>query len=57
MPTEYNEFKYDFRIDLPFNEWLQTKDDENWEFVATLPRDYSNLAWNHIIQCIFRRKV
>lgn len=56
MPIKYTEFRYDFNIDGSFADWLETKDSEGWEFVTAL-RDYSNLSWNHIFLCVFRRKV
>ena len=58
MPVIYSDVVYDYRTEsLSFSEWLNKKDDEGWEFVTFCPRDYSGLAWNHIVMCIFRKKV
>lgn len=57
MPVEYSNVVYDFRIDVPLAAWLKAKDDQGWEFIAFCPKDYSNLAWQHIVMCIFRRKL
>lgn len=57
MPVEYIEFIFDYRIDGSIIDWLKSKDDDGWEFVTFCPKDFSGVAWNHIVQCIFRRKV
>lgn len=58
MPIEYREFIYDYMIEtVTLVEWLRTKDDDGWEFIAFCPKDFSGLAWNHIVQCIFRKKI
>lgn len=57
MPVQYKEFVYNYNIEAKnLVNWLEEKDDDGWEFVGFLPREYSGEAWKHIIQCIFRKK-
>ena len=59
MPVEYGQFTYNYKnevVSLP--EWLKSKDDEGWEFISFIPKDYSGtqMMANNIVKGIFRKK-
>ena len=57
MAAEYLEALFDYRVDGDFTTWLEARDnDDGFELVVCF-RDTSNYVNQHIIRCIFRKKL
>jgi len=57
MPTIFQDFLYDYRVDGSLSDWLKAKDDDGWELVTYMGKNYANYQDRFICSFVFKKKI